>query len=77
MDPPSSHSLLSQPPVGHRILRLGEVLSRTGLGRTTLYELIKVALFPAAVAITGKAVGWLEHEVDEWIVTRPRVKPDK
>lgn len=31
--------------------------------------------FPRAIALGAKAIGFLEHELDAWIETRPRVQP--
>lgn len=50
-----------------RILKLKEVLNRTGLGRTTLYTLIKNSDFPRQIPLGLRAVGWLESEIDRWI----------
>lgn len=51
-----------------RLLRLPEVLNKTGLKRTALYERMKEDKFPRAVPIgDGQAVGWPEHEVDAYI----------
>lgn len=53
------------------ILRKEEVLRRTGLKTTRLYELIKMGEFPAQVSIGARAVGWYEDEVQNWIDLRP------
>ena len=53
-----------------RILKLKEVLNRTGLGKTSLYELIKNADFPKQIPLGSRAVGWLENEVDAWILEK-------
>ena len=53
-----------------RILKLKEVLNRTGLGKTSLYALIKNADFPKQIPLGSRAVGWLENEVDSWILKR-------
>ena len=55
-----------------RLLRLPEVLKRTGLGRSALYALMKAGTFPRPLRIGARAVAWLEDEVDEWIRKRPR-----
>ena len=47
-----------------RILKLKEVLNRTGLGKTSLYALIKNADFPKQIPLGSRSVGWLENEVD-------------
>jgi len=51
----------------NRILRLPQVLERTGLGRSTLYDKVNKGEFPKPINISTRRVGWLEHEVDAWI----------
>ena len=53
-----------------RILKLKEVLNRTGLGKTTLYALIGNGDFPQPIPLGLRAVGWLESEVDAWILEK-------
>ena len=53
-----------------RILKLKEVLTRTGLGKTTLYMLISNGDFPQQIPLGLRAVGWLESEVDAWILEK-------
>lgn len=53
-----------------RILKLKEVMSKTALGRSTLYHLLKTAGFPKPVPLGSRAVGWLESEVEGWIIGR-------
>ena len=50
-----------------RMLRLPMVLARTGLSKSTLYELIREGSFPKPVRLGAQAVGWFEAEVDGWI----------
>ena len=50
-----------------RILKLKEVLNRTGLGKTTMYMLINIGDFPQQISLGLRAVGWLEREIDNWI----------
>jgi prophage regulatory protein len=52
-----------------KFLRMAGVITATGLGRATIYELIAAQKFPKPVKILGegsKAVGWLESEIVEW-----------
>lgn len=59
----------------HRILRRKEVEQRTGLSRSTIYERMATGGFPQPIPLGGRAVGWLENEVDAWLdqqVTRAR-----
>ena len=53
-----------------RFLRLPEVLARTGLSRSTIYVRLDEGRFPRPVSLGGRAVGWIESEVDEWIRQR-------
>lgn len=50
-----------------RFLRLGTVLARTGLSRSTLYRKIQNGSFPRQVAISVRCTGWRESAVDEWM----------
>jgi prophage regulatory protein len=51
-----------------RMLRLSQVVERTGLGKTTLYELQKDGRFPRSVHMTAHSVRWIEAEVETWLV---------
>ena len=63
-----------------RLIRLPEVLSRTGYGRTTIYRKMEDGSFPRSVKLGGpledpeafdsRAVAWIEDEVDQWIESR-------
>ncbi len=53
-----------------RIIRLKEVMSRTGLARSTVYKYISEEKFPKPVGLGGRRVGWVEEEVEEWIQAR-------
>lgn len=65
---------MSADPHPRTILRIEEVLHRTGLKKTMFYELIKKRKFPKQVPLGARAVGWYEHEVDEWIRNRDSAK---
>jgi len=52
------------------VLRLPIVKARVGLSRSTIYKFIAEGTFPAAVRLGPRAVGWLEHEIQDWIVAR-------
>ena len=52
-----------------RFLRLPEGLARTGLSRSMIYGLDQ-GRFPRPVSLGGRAVGWIEAEVDEWLRRR-------
>lgn len=54
----------------YSILRLPEVISKTGLARSTIYERIKTNSFPVPISLGARAIGFIEKEVDEWIEAR-------
>ncbi len=58
----------ANPPI--RILRLPEVLARTGLSRSTVYMRLELGRFPKPISLGGRAVGWIESEIDAWIRER-------
>ncbi|HBD7469434.1 TPA: helix-turn-helix transcriptional regulator [Legionella pneumophila] len=49
------------------ILRLPTVKVRTGLSRSTIYLRISKGDFPTPISLGGRAVGWLESEINDWI----------
>jgi prophage regulatory protein len=51
----------------HFILRLPEVKTRTGLSRSTIYLRMANGDFPRAVSLGGRAVGWLESDINQWL----------
>ncbi|MXW16170.1 MAG: AlpA family transcriptional regulator [Gemmatimonadetes bacterium] len=58
----------TNPPI--RFLRLPEVMKRTGLSRSTIYVRLAEGRFPRPVALGGRAVGWIEAEIEEWVAER-------
>jgi len=56
------------------ILRLPGLEKKTGLKKTSIYKLIKDGTFPAPVRLTDRAVGWHEHEVNNWLSGRQRAE---
>jgi len=56
-----------------KILRLPNVLDRTGLSRSTVYLRVTEGRFPRPVSLGARAVGWIETEVEEWIARQIEV----
>lgn len=52
------------------LLRLPEVISRTGLGRSSIYAKIATGAFPQPVRLSARAIAFVSEEVDEWISER-------
>ena len=49
------------------ILRLPTVKARTGLSRSSIYLRISEGRFPKPISLGGRAVGWIETEVNDWL----------
>jgi prophage regulatory protein len=67
-DPSNRNARLQQVPL--RFIRLDVVRDRTGLSRSTIWRLERRGDFPKHRRISLNAVGWLEAEVDEWVLSR-------
>lgn len=53
-----------------RILRLKEVIEKTGLARSTIYKYVDAGTFPEPIPLGGRSVGWVDSEVHEWIAVK-------
>ena len=63
-----------------RFIRLPEVLSRTGYGRTSIYRKMEEGTFPRSVKLGGpledpnafdsRAIAWIEEEIEKWVEDR-------
>lgn len=52
------------------ILRRKQVEFRTGLSRSTIYLRMKNGTFPKPINLGARAVGWLENEIEAWLISR-------
>lgn len=52
------------------LIRRKQVEARTGLSRSTIYELIQTGRFPRPVPLVGRTVAWTESSIDNWIAER-------
>lgn len=53
-----------------RFLRLTDVIKRTGLSRSSIYQNIADGNFPTNISLGARSVAWLESEIDAWMQTR-------
>lgn len=57
-----------------QLLRLPQILERTGMSRTALYAAIAAGTFPRPVKLgatpNARAVAWPAADVDAWIAER-------
>ena len=52
------------------ILRLEEVIRRTGLCKSSIYETMRVGDFPKPLKLTARARGWRELDIERWLESR-------
>ncbi|QFH50599.1 helix-turn-helix transcriptional regulator [Leclercia adecarboxylata] len=50
-----------------KLIRMHEVLKRTGFCRAWIYQHIHQKRFPEPVKIGERAIAFIESEIDEWI----------
>jgi len=50
-----------------RLIRLPEVMHKTGYKKSWIYRLISENRFPKPIKLGSRAVAFIEIEVDEWI----------
>ena len=52
------------------ILRLPDVMKRTGICRASIYQHMASGVFPKSISLGARSVGWLEHEIDAWLAAK-------
>jgi prophage regulatory protein len=57
---------MSQP----SLIRIHEVLKRTGYSKAWIYRLISDGRFPSSIKIGTRSIAFVESEIDEWINQR-------
>ena len=73
-------STQTTPKQKHRFIRLSEVMSRTGYGRTSIYRKMEDGSFPKSLKLGGppkdpnefdsRAIAWIEDDIDQWMESR-------
>lgn len=64
-----------QPP-SIRVLRLKDVEQKVGLKKTQIYHLMDQKQFPQTMKLGVRAIGWLEHEIDAYLMARAAQRDD-
>lgn len=65
---------IKTPSVSNRVLRLPAVINKIGIARSTIYDWMDPKsprydpTFPKQVRLGLKSVGWLEADLDAWIL---------
>jgi len=55
------------------IMSLNDVAHATSLSRSTIYRMVNKGTFPQPIALSTKRCGFYVHEVNEWLISRPRL----
>lgn len=56
-----------------KLLRITDILSMLGIGRTTLWRWEKKGALPKPVRrFDGSILGWMEYDINEWIQKNKR-----
>ncbi|EGK8717462.1 AlpA family transcriptional regulator [Escherichia coli] len=53
-----------------RLIRMSETIHRTGLSKSSIYDLMAQGRFPKTVRLGGRAVAFVEDEINHWIEDR-------
>lgn len=61
----TADSLLRLP----RLMLIKEVITTTGLARSTIYKKIKEGTFPPPLHISPSCVRWKDSDINNWICT--------
>jgi prophage regulatory protein len=58
------------------MLRLPDVIRKTGLSRSQIYRLIDMGRFPGQIHLGERTTAWIEAEIEQWLkeqISRTRV----
>jgi prophage regulatory protein len=58
-------------------MRLKEVIEKTGLSRSTIYNLISQGKFPKQIELGARSVGWVDTEIEEWLFAKIELRDIK
>lgn len=50
-----------------KLIRLSEVMSKTGYSKSWIYKLIKKNQFPKPIKVGTRAVAFIEREIEEFL----------
>ena len=70
MPVPLATSAVEASPKSRRVIRLPQVIAKTGLGRDSIYRGARDNWFPKPIKLSAHASGWFEDEVDAFLETR-------
>ena len=53
-----------------RIIRLSEVIYRTGLSRSSIYNFLRDGTFPTRIKLGERSIGFLESDISDWVSSK-------
>ncbi|HCG8031791.1 TPA: AlpA family phage regulatory protein [Vibrio parahaemolyticus] len=57
-----------------QLVSINEILKAIGVSRATIYRWMAAGPFPSSIDVSEGRVAWYEHEIKEWIESRPRTQ---
>lgn len=58
----------TRPPL--RFVRMREATIKTGMSKSSIYDLMAQDRFPKTVSLGGRSVAFIEAEIDAWMAER-------
>lgn len=58
------------------MLRLNDVIKKTGLSRSSIYKYVASGKFPKPVHLGERTVAWVESEIDDWLLTKMKEREE-
>jgi prophage regulatory protein len=55
-------------------MRLKEVIEKTGLSSSIIYNWISEGEFPRQVDLGARSVGWIDTVIEEWLLAKIEVR---
>jgi len=59
-----------------KIYRKKELCKLLCISPATLYRLVNAGSFPGSIRMSENMVGWLAQDVEDWLESRPKTKPE-
>ena len=74
---PLSGQQWASPSSNLRVIRHTKVCRKLDISSSKLFDMCAKGIFPKPFTLIpgGRAVGWLEHQVDDWILARQQTNP--
>lgn len=61
----------------YNLLRVREVMKKTGFKRSWVYVQMSLGKFPRPVKIGSRSIAWVESKINEWIATHIKKREEQ